>query len=508
MTSGARPLDGLVVTVDPDTGPPTDRASIETSTAVDLLTRLGATVVHRAGSSPGDPATSGLPTDVDGIPDGTLAVAAGIALAGAAVLAALAGRQIRVDRDAIALQVLLPVAMAASYGTTHREPPSPVAVGDGWVACDFASDDDSDTFERLLDSLGPLATDPRVVADEAQAWRLPVCAFVDPARGDAVTETERSVAVEPTVTPHEVVIELAPAAAAPVETPARDGDRPPLEGLVVCDLTAMWAGPLTTWLLASLGAVVHKIEPTARLDGLRARNGTGIHPPGVATERGDASAMFNALNRGKQTVDLDLRDDEARVRFEQLVATSDVVIDNFSRRVMSNLGYPPDRLRALRPDVVSVSMPAFPRDHPWQVALGPGIHAASGLGGLPDGQVATATVAYPDPLTGLTAFVETVAALWARRRGDSVDHRDVPMLTAVSPLVRHRARSRGRDDRLARRDRHLGRRLLDDPGCRVLWEPLDDGAGRHLYPKAPFSGGWRPPRLAPAAPIDPTTEHA
>jgi crotonobetainyl-CoA:carnitine CoA-transferase CaiB-like acyl-CoA transferase len=261
----------------------------------------------------------------------------------------------------------------------------------------------------------------------------------------------------------------------------------------------MWGGPLATWLLAGAGADVHKVEPAARVDGTRAIDGRGIHPPGADPRQGDASALYNALNRGKRRRALDARHD--REDLAALAKSSDLVIDNFSRRVMTNLDLGPAPLQAANPMVATVSMPAFPAGHRWQVAMGPGVHAATGLGDLGDGRVGVPVVAYPDPLTGLAVFATAVAALVAARRGRPPGHQEVTLFGCTAGL----AASSPAGGLVAQRDRDLGRRFLEDARMTRIgaWETVDDGAGRHRYPAPPFRGAWRPVTLGPAPQLRP-----
>ena len=131
---------------------------------------------------------------------------------------------------------------------------------------------------------------------------------------------------------------------------------------------------------------------------------------------------------------------------------SHLVVDSFSRRVMPNLGLAPDRLSAW--GVPSLSLPAFPIGHRWQLALGPGVHAASGLGDLGHGCVTTAVVAYPDPLAGLAAFATAAAML----RAGVPEHREVALFEPVSELAADSPPS----PTVAERDPDLGHRFVDD----------------------------------------------
>ena len=111
----------------------------------------------------------------------------------------------------------------------------------------------------------------------------------------------------------------------------------------VLDLTAMWAGPLCTLLLAEWGATVTTIEPAVRPDGLRG-----------------SPAQFAVLDRGKRRVDLDLRTPAGRSAFESLVGEADLLVESFSSRVMPNLGYDAGALRALNPRLAHRRHPRLP----------------------------------------------------------------------------------------------------------------------------------------------------
>jgi hypothetical protein len=267
-------------------------------------------------------------------------------------------------------------------------PSAPVDVGAGWVCADLGGEGDAEAFERLLNVLGSGPHDPDEVARRAQEWRLPV-------------------------TPYRASPRRARCPGLPVVDRSR-----PLAGTRVVDLTSMWAGPLATHLLATAGAEVDTVEAACRPDGLR---GT--------------PAMFEALAAGKRRHDLDLRQDEARRAFLDLVADADVVVESYSPRVLPNLGLDLPTLLAVNPDVVLVSIPAFGPASPerdW-VAYGTGVHAASGLGIEDDGRAWAPAVTYPDPLGGLAAFAAVCTALAMGLRGR---HLAVPLEAALGGLGR------------------------------------------------------------------------
>lgn len=341
-----------------------------------------------------DPA--GLATLDAGLPPGTIAHAVDLARAGGrAVVALVGGGRAVIDAEAVAAHVLLPAVLAARAehdGWTRPAPPRP-APGRGLLAADLGAPGDEDAYARLLATLPPDA-DARTVEAEAQTWRLPVLAYRNrdrPARAAAGAGSLPS-------------------------SPALPAPSAPLAGVRVVDLTAMWAGPLTTWLLGTLGASVTKVESAVRPDGLRAQ-----------------AAHFAALDRGKDHVELDLREPAARAELADRIAGADVVVDSFSPRVMPNLDLAPDRLLARTPRMVAVSIPAFPAGSPQRewVAYGTGIHAFAGLGDVGGGRHVAPAIAYPDPLAGLAAFAAAVEAL-AAGGGRTID---ASLLAAVRPLA-------------------------------------------------------------------------
>lgn len=193
-------------------------------------------------------------------------------------------------------------------------------------------------------------------------------------------------------------------------TPTEDvrrlaGDEPGdiLAGIRVVDLTTMWAGPLCTRLLAELGAEVIKIEYHRRPDGTRANPG-----------------YFNWLNRNKLSLGLDLSVPRGRELFCELVRVSDILVENFSPRVMGNFGLDYPTLRRIKPDLIMLSMPAYGSTGPYRdyVAYGPGIETTSGLSwltGYEDGSPMLSGSAYGDPIAGLHGTVAILAALRYRR---------------------------------------------------------------------------------------------
>src|SRR5438270_11868443 len=128
--------------------------------------------------------------------------------------------------------------------------------------------------------------------------------------------------------------------------------RLPLRGVRVLDLGLVWAGPQAATLLADLGADVAKVEGPNRPDPFRALYGAADPKLFPAEEAMAGSPLFCGLNRNKRGIALDLRDPAGAQRCRDLAAAADVVLDNFSTRVLPNLGLEYSRLRAGNPRLV------------------------------------------------------------------------------------------------------------------------------------------------------------
>jgi crotonobetainyl-CoA:carnitine CoA-transferase CaiB-like acyl-CoA transferase len=193
-------------------------------------------------------------------------------------------------------------------------------------------------------------------------------------------------------------------------------EEPPLHGLRVLDLTAFWAGPLCTHVLAMLGAEVLHIESTARPDGTRLLSGLRFSEP----DWWERSGIFSGLNTNKKSVTLDLATERGRELLRRLIATCDVIVENYTPRVLDQMGLDVDAVRAIRPDVVMVRMPGFGLDGPWRddPAFAFVIEDASGLTwmtGYPD-QNPVSPYCVGDSNAGLHALSGLLLGLEHRRR--------------------------------------------------------------------------------------------
>ncbi len=203
-----------------------------------------------------------------------------------------------------------------------------------------------------------------------------------------------------------------------------------LAGVRVLDLTNVLAGPFCGYQLALLGADVIKVEVP---DG-----GDLARQLGADSElnRRFMGASFLAQNAGKRSITLDLKTPSGKDVFWRLLATSDVVLENFRPGVMQRLGLGFAALTAVKPDVIHCAISGFGQDGPLrhnpaydQIVQGmSGVMSVTG-----DAQSAPLRVGYPmaDTIGGLTAAFSISAALYRRAKTGRGEQIDVSMLESV-----------------------------------------------------------------------------
>ncbi|ORW55723.1 CoA-transferase [Mycobacterium parmense] len=205
-----------------------------------------------------------------------------------------------------------------------------------------------------------------------------------------------------------------------VPPPPRDPSQRPKElpftGLRVLDMTTFWAGPSCTHLLAMLGAEVIHVESTRRPDGTRLIAGV----PVTEHQWWEKSPIFQALNTNKKGLTLDLQSPRGRELLCRLIATCDVLVENFTPRVLDQIGLDFPAVSSIRSDVVMMRMPGFGLDGPWRdnPAFAYVIEAASGLSwmtGYPD-RTPYDPYSIGDPNAGVHALNALLLALEHRRR--------------------------------------------------------------------------------------------
>jgi crotonobetainyl-CoA:carnitine CoA-transferase CaiB-like acyl-CoA transferase len=221
----------------------------------------------------------------------------------------------------------------------------------------------------------------------------------------------------------------------PAAPPAPSSAPQALDGVRVLDLSRVLAGPYATMVLADLGADVVKVERPAVGDDTR-RWG----PP----FRGEDAAYFLSVNRGRRSIGLDLIRPDHREVLDRLVATADVVVENFLPRHLERFGLDPDAELARRPELVWTSIRGAGSGGPGGEEPGYDamVQARSGLMGItgPRGGPPTKVgVAVGDLVAGLHAAVAILAALRHRDRTGQGQRIEVPLLEATIALLANQA---------------------------------------------------------------------
>jgi crotonobetainyl-CoA:carnitine CoA-transferase CaiB-like acyl-CoA transferase len=209
----------------------------------------------------------------------------------------------------------------------------------------------------------------------------------------------------------------------------------PLEGVRVLDLTTWWAGPLNAMLLADLGAEVIKIEAIQRLDNWRAT---------LADRNVDrwweTSPLFNAVQRNKYGVTLNLAKPRGVELFKELIKRSDVVCENYSPRVMPQLGIDYEVLRGVNPRIIMISQTGFGSTGPWRdyVSFAQVAEALAGLAyltGEDEGPPTFAGQMLGDTLSAMHGALAVLIALDERARSGRGQRIDLSQLETVLPTT-------------------------------------------------------------------------
>jgi crotonobetainyl-CoA:carnitine CoA-transferase CaiB-like acyl-CoA transferase len=212
--------------------------------------------------------------------------------------------------------------------------------------------------------------------------------------------------------------------------PAKNLRGGPLQGVRVVELTKVWAGPYAGKLLALLGAEVIKVETASHPEEMRAYGGTDInHAP-----------FFLSINPEILSVDLDIKSPKGMTRLRELIARSDIVINNLRPGAMERQGLGYEQLTEIKPDIISVSIKMWGNDGPLghQTGYAPCFAALAGLAslvGYPGGPPLGASMRYGDSTVGAAAAYAAMVALLHRELSGEGQFVDVSAVETLSTMI-------------------------------------------------------------------------
>ena len=236
--------------------------------------------------------------------------------------------------------------------------------------------------------------------------------------------------------------------------PAEPGANPlPLDGIRVVDLTAFWAGPVAAAYLADMGADVVKVESIHRPDGMRF---AGAIPN---EELWEWSPVFHGANPGKRGITLGMDSEEGMGLLRRLIAGADVLIENFSARVLENFGLGWEDVRKINPNIIMVRMPAFGLDGPWRDRPGFAmtVEQVSGLAwltGYPDLPLVVRGAC--DPIGGMHAVFALLLALEHRRQTGEGQLVELPLVEVAINIAAQQVMEYAAYGELLTRDENRG----------------------------------------------------
>lgn len=190
----------------------------------------------------------------------------------------------------------------------------------------------------------------------------------------------------------------------------------PLEGVRVADFCWLIAGPASTRILADYGADVIKIESASAMDNIRT---TGVQPPGPGSV--NTNGVFNDVNTNKRSVTININTPAGLDLVKRLVVQSDVVTNNFTGDRMDRWGLGYEDLRALKPDIIMLTMPVMGTTGPYvrYGSYGNGVIGYAGMRmnmGFPGRPPVGIAPLYSDFSVPYFAVSALMAALYHRER--------------------------------------------------------------------------------------------
>lgn len=213
----------------------------------------------------------------------------------------------------------------------------------------------------------------------------------------------------------------------------------PLAGTRGIVLTQAWAGTYCTELLAFMGVDLIQIEVRQRPDAWRGSYDAPLagrmKEIPTAQHSWNCNFLYNSVNLNKRCITLNLQHPEGLATFRRLLPFADFVVENFSPRVLGNLGIDYEAMRELKPDIILCSLSAYGHTGPWANIPGIGgtIEPTSGMSallGYPDRGPMNSGQMYPDAAAGLNGFAALVTALRHRQQTGEGQYIDLSMQEA------------------------------------------------------------------------------
>ena len=196
----------------------------------------------------------------------------------------------------------------------------------------------------------------------------------------------------------------------------------PLEGIRVIDSSYVFAGPYATGLLGDLGAEVIKVEGPTRPDFTRGGAFSGMLPENeMGADPWNRMSSYNLVNRGKKSVVLDLTRKEGRDVLVDLIKVSDVIVENFTPRVMRGWGLDYPNMKKINPGIIMVSNTGYGRGGPYsaypaQATTQEATHGHAAVTGYAGGEPSKAGQSFVDFLAAWTIATAAMLGLRYRRR--------------------------------------------------------------------------------------------
>ncbi len=218
----------------------------------------------------------------------------------------------------------------------------------------------------------------------------------------------------------------------------------PLTGTRVLTFTQAWSGTFATELLGFLGADVIQIEARRRPDtwrgGYQGAIPAAIQDPAKRQRKWNVGPFYNSVNLNKRGITLDIGDEQGAEYFRRLIPLADVVVDNFSPRVMGNWGFDFEALNRLQPGIIQASLSAYGASGPYRDIPGIGgtiepMSGMSSLNGYEGGRPLNSGNMYPDPVAGVYMATAIVAALRHRNETGDGQYIDLGMMEANATFV-------------------------------------------------------------------------